>query len=118
MTIIDTKISWGYYDLIKIFAEANKLDLNLDRHTWLIDETGILKREYIRISYKDNSDTALSITCLAVKHLGIENMFCDYLIRCGIDPSMIPIGKYVMKRPENEMELEWQKHKKTIGLNN
>ena len=126
MIVVNTQISWGYKPLIEIFGKANSLVLYLDSYYHEIEkeeQTGPSKsskitiaREYIRISYEENSDTAIAITCLSIKHLGFENMLCDYLIRCNVEPQMIPIGQYVMKKTNEQMEQEWQEHRKKIGL--
>lgn len=125
MVTVDTKISWGYLPLLKIFAQANSLVLDFEPYYQEIekDEVGafgntsiVTARQYTRISYEDNSDTASSITFLSFRHLGFENMLCDYLIRCNVDPQMIPVGSYVMRKSNEQMEKEWQEHRKKIGL--
>jgi hypothetical protein len=119
LTTVDTQISWGYLPLLEIFAKANSLVLKFE--PWHSEEevegSSIIRaREFTRISYEENSDTAISITCLSIKHLGFENMLCDYLIRCNVQPQMIPIGKAVMRKDPEQMEKEWQEHRKKIGL--
>lgn len=126
MKIVDTQISWGYQPLIEIFGKANSLVLKLEPYYAEIEEIEAISpikdskviagREYIRISYEEGSDTAIAITCLSVKHLGFENMLCDYLIRCNIEPKLIPIGKWVVRKSSEEAEKEWQEHRKKIGL--
>jgi len=111
LIVVNTKISWGYLELLQIFAKANSLVLKFDPYS----EPDPL-REYTRISYEEGSDTSVAITFLSIKHLGFENMLCDYLIRCNIDPIMIPIGKAVMRKTPEQMEKEWQEHRKKIGL--
>jgi len=115
---VDTNISWGYLPLLEIFAKANSLVLKFEMYYHEIgDSDGIvIAREHTRISYEDDSDTAMAITCLSIKHLGFENMLCDYLIRCNVEPKMIPIGKYVMRKTPEQMEKDWQEHRKKIGL--
>jgi len=108
---IETQISWGYRALIEIFGRANSLVWKLERKS---TETPI--REYIIILYEEGSDTAVSLSFLTLKHLGVENMLCDYLMKCNIDPIMIPVGQYVMRKDEETMEEEWQQHRKKIGL--
>ena len=109
--IIETDISWGYVELIKIFFKANELDVCCEeRKASLISK--------ITLSYEDNSETALSITFMSYRHLGFENMLYDYLKRCGVDLSMIPIGRFLEKRDMDKLDKEWQDHRKTIGLNN
>lgn len=126
MTVVDTQISWGYQPLIEIFGKANSLVLKLEPYYAEVEQSETLSpvkdskvvvgREYIRISYEDDSDTAIAITCLSIKHLGFENMLCDYLIRCNVEPKLIPIGKYVMRKTPEQMEKDWQEHRKKIGL--
>lgn len=126
MTVVDTQISWGYQPLIEIFGKANSLVLKLEPYYTEIEESTaispvkdsklVIGRQYIRISYEEGSDTAIAITCLSIKHLGFENMLCDYLIRCNVEPKLIPIGQYVMRKTPEQMENEWQEHRKKIGL--
>ena len=111
MIVVNTNISSGYVPLLEIFAQANSLVLKFESYS----EPGSLG-EYTRISYEGESDTSVAITFLSIKHLGFENMLCDYLIRCNIEPVMIPIGKAVMSKSPGQMETEWQEHRKKIGL--
>lgn len=111
MKTIETEISWGYLPLIEIFAKANSLVLKFEpRYT--TEPT----REFITIHYEENSDTDITITWLSFKHLGFNNMLCDYLIRCNVEPMMIPIGKVVMRKDPELAEKEWQEHRRKIGL--
>jgi hypothetical protein len=124
--IVNTKISWGYLPLLDIFGKANNLALEFSPYYEEIESTEavapgknstvVVERQYTRISYEDNSDTAISITYLSFRHLGFENMLCDYLIHCNVDPVMIPVGQYVTKKSDKEMEDEWQEHRRKIGL--
>lgn len=124
--VIKTQISWGYEPLIKIFGKANSLVLKLEPYYAEIEQSEVVAldkeakvivgREYICITYEENSDTSIAITCLSIKHLGFENMLCDYLIRCNVEPKLIPIGKYVMRKTPEQMENDWQEHRKKIGL--
>jgi len=43
-------------------------------------------------------------------------MLCDYLIRCGIMPARIAIGKLEIKRDMEELDKKWEEHRKLIGL--
>lgn len=97
--------------LLEVFAQANNLVLKFEsRH---ITEP---IRESTIILYEEDSETDTAITFMSIRHLGFQNMLHDYLIRCGIDPVMIPVGKFVMRKTSAEMEEEWQKHRKEIGL--
>lgn len=107
--ILETKISWGYADLIKTFFEANELVVTCEERTGHnIDQ--------INLHIEDDSDTAMSLTLMGYRHLGIENMLCDYLIRCGIPAGKISIGRTEIKRDMAELEKQWDEHRKTIGL--
>jgi hypothetical protein len=116
--IIETEISWGYLPLIQTFASANNLSLeytcrNVEVNTGIHSQR---QRQYITVSCEDGSETELSITFMSVKHLGFRNMLYDYLHKCHIDNAMIPIGKFVMRKSSEQMEKEWQQHRKEIGL--
>ncbi len=109
MTTVDTNISWGFLSLLEIFAKANNLEVN-----FIARDNGL--RKLVSITYDGNSDTALSITMLSVKHAGFLNMLDDYLIKCGIDPRFISVGYTTEKKSEEQMEKDWQEHRKKIGL--
>lgn len=107
--IVETKISYGYLELIKIFFQANNIDVK-------IKDMAAYPYGKIIIEYEDDSDAATTITFLSYKHLGLENMLCDYLIKCGIDPIIISIGSAQPVRDMNKLEEDWQEHRKRIGL--
>lgn len=109
--IVKTHISYGYATLIDTFFKANDLNVVV-----IEDRTGYVSPKHITLEYEDNSDTALSITIMSIRHLGLENMLCDYLIRCGICPGLIGIGKFVEKRSMEELNQQWEEHRKKIGL--
>lgn len=108
--IVNTNISTGYTTLIDAFAKANNLELRLST----IDEN--VENPKLRITYEDNSDTAFQITFMSMRHLGFENMLCDYLIRCGVAAELIPTGRASIKRDMKKLEQDWEEHKKKIGL--
>lgn len=108
---IETVISWGYMPLLDIFGKANTLVWKFEKRVQ--DEPS---REFITILYDEGSDTEMTLTYLALRHLGIENMLCDYLMKCGIDPQMISIGQFVMRKSPEEIEKGWQEHRRKIGL--
>jgi hypothetical protein len=49
---------------------------------------------------------------MSVRHLGFENMLCDYLIKCGICPGMIPVGKVAIQRDMKKLDDDWELHKR------
>lgn len=100
-----TSISWGYLQLIEIFAKANNLVLKCEN-----------VQNKIAISYDIDSDTDLAIGFMSIRHLGFENMLSDYLIKCGVHPEQIPIGKSAGPRDPAEIEEEWQVHRKKLGF--
>ena len=106
--IVDTNISAGYLPLIEIFAQANNLILEFS------SRSGQDCRDLLTILYNDDSDTAMTITYMSYKHLGFENMLVDYLIKCGIDPMMISIGRIMAERNLEQLEQEWQAHRRKI----
>lgn len=108
--IVETKISYGHSNLIKVFFEANNLAVHMrDMSAYPFGK--------VILEYEDNSDTAFQITFMSYKHAGFENMLWDYLIRCGIDPSLIPIGNSnAKKRDMKELDDAWEKHRKEIGF--
>lgn len=111
MTRVNTQISFGYAELIKTFCKANELDVSIEER---IDQNSV--SNYITAVYEDNSDTAFSITFMSVRHLGFENMLCDYLIKCGVHSSRINMGKQAVNRDMEQLDRQWEEHKKHIGL--
>ena len=101
---IQTTISCGYADLINTFFKANNLNVAIEGGAHII------------LSYEDDSDTAYGITFMSVKHLGLENMLCDYLIRCGISPNLIGYGKHTEPRDLKALDKKWEEHRKLIGF--
>lgn len=107
--IVNTQISYGYASLIEIFFKANELDVT-------IEDRRAYPNGKVILHYEDNSDTATTITFMSIKHLGFENMLCDYLIKCGISPSLIPISQVAVKRDMKQLDKDWDEHRKRIGL--
>ena len=106
---VETQISYGYKELIETFFKANDLVVK-------IEDKSAYPFGKIILMYEDNSDTAFGITFMSVKHLGFENMLCDYLIRCGIPASLIHCGKFANKRDMKELDKQWEEHRRHIGL--
>jgi hypothetical protein len=107
--IIESHISYGYVELLKTFFVANNLSVVCqERVTGRIDQTNFI--------YEDDSETALALTFMGMKHLGIENMLCDYLIRCGMDRTQLAYGRPAVKRDMKKLDEEWDKYRKTIGV--
>jgi hypothetical protein len=107
--IVNTQISYGYASLIEIFFKANELNVT-------IQDMKAYPYGKIILHYEDDSDTACTITFMSIKHLGFENMLCDYLIKCGIWLPLIPIGQMAIKRDMNQVDKDWAEHRKHIGL--
>lgn len=117
MKVVKTNISWGYLSLIEIFAKANNLTIVTERYTVSPSTRHtVSSRELITISYEEDSDTDTTITWLSFKHLGFENMLCDYLIKCGIDPIMIPVGRHIVSRSSKELDDAWEKQRSLLGF--
>ena len=107
--IVNTNISWGYLELLKTFFKANELDI-------ICKERSAPAGTLTTLSYDDNSDTAYKITFMSIRHLGFENMLCDYLIRCDIPARLISTGTLSIKRDMKKLDEEWNEYRKTIGL--
>lgn len=108
--VVDTTISTGYLTLIDAFAKANNLEL---RFSEVIEGVPHPK---LRITYDANSETAFQITFMSIRHLGFENMLCDYLIKCGVPAGMIPIGRAAVKRDMNKLDEEWEQRRRELGF--
>ncbi len=108
--IIKTNISYGYLTLIKTFMHANNLDLK-------IQDMSAYPHGKVILEYDDDSDTATTLTFMSYKHLGLENMLCDYLIRCGVDPILISVGVATQpNRNMKELDKQWEDHRRLIGF--
>jgi hypothetical protein len=109
---IETGISWGYRNFLETFFKANDLKVELEER---LEDQPV--RQHTTLYYEENSDTAYAITFMSTRHLGFENMLCDYLIKCGIPQELISIGQVVVKnRNMAEVEKQWLEHRKKIGL--
>ena len=109
--IVNTCISHGYLGLLTTFFKANELDVTIEER-----ENLEASSNQVTLMYEEYSDTAYNITFMSVKHLGLENMLCDYLIRCGIAPSHISIGRQDIKRDMKELDKQWEDHRRLIGF--
>ena len=111
--ILYSKISWGHLELLEIFFKANNLDVTCLMNT-------IKSLPQVDFYYEDDSDTAMTLTFMGVRHLGIENMLCDYLINCGVPRFNIAgggsSGNRPVKRDMKKLDQEWEEHKKKIKL--
>jgi hypothetical protein len=103
--VINSIISYGFLDLIETFFRANNLDVKCSLRAEV-------SKNLITMEYEDNSETALSITYMSFRHLGFENMLIDYLIRLGYSPSMISIGRTVVKRDMKKLDEDWEKYRR------
>jgi hypothetical protein len=107
MKEVKTEISWGFLELLKTFFDANKLDVVCIERV----ETDP-PRSMVTLSYEENSDTAISITLMSYRHLGFKNMLCDYLIKCGISPSLIAVGKVAIQRDMKKLDEDWEEYRR------
>jgi len=101
-------ISYGYLSLIEEFAKANNLEFEYEK-------LGQVNPK-IKIRYKSDSDTAFSITFMSMRHLGFENMLCDYLIKCGVMAQLISVGSYSAKRDMAQLDRDWEERRKELGF--
>jgi len=104
---INTIISYGYESLIREFMIANELDVKLE----MVND-GICPK--LAIVYEDDSETATAISFLSTRNLGLNNMLCDYLQRCGVGLHMIPIGKAPVKLDQRKLDAEWEIYRKEV----
>ena len=106
--IVNTHISFSYKDLISTFFSANDLNVIITEY----EESGGL---YIRLTY-ENEDTIYKIGYMSIVHLGLENMLCDYLCRCGIPVNRIKIGGYALKRDMKLLDEQCDAHLRELGF--
>ncbi len=109
--IVHTHISHGFAELLETFFKANDLVVEIRVRV----ET-YPSRDMVDLVYEDDSDTAINISFMSMKHLGFENMLCDFLIRCGIDRTKIAYGRMNVARDMNQVEREWQEKRKELGF--
>lgn len=106
--IVHTNISYGYVEFIEMFAKANGLIY--------VCSPRKDNQQFLDIEFEDDSDTAINISFMSVKHLGFENMLVDYLKRCGIPRETIAYGSKSAqpKKSAEEIEKEWQIYRKEV----
>lgn len=108
MKQVDTTISIGYRSLIEEFMKANSLNVTLE-------EKQIGSYPKLVVVYDENDfDTSSSIMFLSTKNLGLNNMLCDYLQRCGVPLEMISIGKAPVKLDRKKLEADWEEYRKNV----
>lgn len=106
---VKTIISCGYKDLLEIFFTANELEVQCIER----DDPDHTIMRLITLNYDDESDTAYKITLMAYRHLGLENMLCDYLIKLGYPQQRISDGKTIVKRDMKKLDQEWDEYCKS-----
>lgn len=111
--LVETMISWGYVELLRTFFLANDLKVTCEER--IINGPKMVSLEnnvQINLVFEDDSDTAMSITFMGVRHLGVEHMLCDYLIKCGVDKELISFGRMTIKRDMKKLDDEWMKYRR------
>lgn len=106
---IDTMVSWGYLELIETFFSANNLCATFEK-----DYTHSKIFPRITIVCDDESESACTLTLMSIRHLGVDNMLCDYLMRCNIPASFITEGSMPKRRDMKELDKQWEEHKKLL----
>lgn len=107
--VINSIISYGFVDLIETFFKANNLEVECT-----VRQEG--SKNLIIFEYEDDSETALAITFMSVRHLGFENMLVDYIVRCGYSLSMISIGRTIVRRDMKALDRAWEEKRKELGF--
>lgn len=103
--IIKSHISYGFVGLLRTFFTANNL-------TVVCEERVTGQADQINFIYEDDSETAIALTFMGMRHLGIENMLCDYLIKCGMDRTQLAYGRPAIRRDMQKLDEEWDKYKR------
>lgn len=112
--IIESIISHGFQDLMETFFKANDLEVKCILRE--VYQEGYATKHLLTFEYEDNSPTALSITFMSMRHLGFENMLIDYLIRLGYSPSIITMGRTVIRRDMKALDDAWEKRRSELGF--
>jgi len=115
MKIVQTSISTSYKKLIETFIKANELNINIEERI-VEGSTALNTQSCLNLLYEENSETALQITFMSTKHLGFENMLCDYLIKCGIPSNRITIGGWALNRDMKELDRQWEERRRELGF--
>lgn len=100
-----TDISYGYVSLVEAFCKANELDVTLS-------SVGFT-RPKVQVTYKKGSDTEFQLSFMSTKHLGLNNMLCDFVMRCGIPAMQVQIGQIGVKSATDE---DVDEHLRRIGV--
>lgn len=111
MKTILTCISEGYLSLIETFCRANEIDATLGTEMTDKFNHGLVPK--ITLTYDENSETADTLAFLALRHCGIENMLCHYLMKCGINENAINFGK-IPTRSATDAEYEAYRKSKRV----
>jgi len=79
MKVIKTQLPVMHIDLVKIFLDANKLDIEVSHYT-----SGY--HNLISLEYAVNEELENKMTYMSIKHSGFLNMIDDFLLKCGVYP--------------------------------
>lgn len=110
--IKETTISWGHISLIETFIKANGLEVSCSKHS-----VDMEVYPFITLEYDERSDTGDTIMYMSVRHLGFENMLCDYLLKCGVPRNRISDGRTVEKRDMKQLDRDWDEYRtNTLGF--
>lgn len=112
--IIDTFLDIAHLELIKIFIKANELT-GVEVIEYPVELRG---RHHMCIRLESTyEDSSAALTYLGFRHMGVKNMFDDYLIRCGVAPyDLNPNSYHTQLRHEREIEQneKFTEHLKTV----
>jgi len=112
---IRTELVQDHKALIEVFLKANELQSvkigTYEKVVW--DHTFHL----LKLTYDSDSEDALKLSYMSLVHMGIPNMLDDFLLKCGVDVSMLnPVKPVPCKRDMIELDRQWDEHRKKIGL--
>ena len=102
---VNTNISYGFVDLVKTFFKANDIEVS-------IKDMSAYPYGKVIIEYDDDTESAMSVTFMSYRHSGIENMLCDYLIKCGVEPTLISVGKVPIARDMKQLDKDWDVYRR------
>lgn len=100
MKNIITDIDGKNLSLIQIFFKANDMTSVKIESEYFPVNIGEFEmvHPYIKLTYEEDSDDGINISFMATKHLGLENMLIDYLLRCGITSYNICPNNFTRKK--------------------
>lgn len=112
---IKTELCINHAELLKLFFKANELEQSVKVRYYDKDINGIFHKMIVLVCEAPGQST---LTYMALRHSGIENMLEHFLLACGVEPDALkPASYHRQEQDERERELNTKLMKRIYGEN-